>query len=73
MIERITDQIMLTTDAAIQRGDVRDIVRKTIEAMHEPTDEMVSAGYDTDGDLTRAGHADCETHWRAMIDRALER
>ena len=77
MIERITSQIMLTTDATIQRADVREIVRKTLEAIHEPTAAMIDAGTDAEfpaGDLGRDQVAAVlDGGWRAMIEKAVER
>ncbi len=59
---------------AFGKGDMpmqvaREFARAAIEALREPTDAMVKAGYRDDSE----GANDCDTadQWRRMIDAAL--
>ena len=51
-----------------QIEEARQQARAAIEAMREPTEDMVLAGYETDDHVQ--GH-DCRAIWRLMIDAAL--
>lgn len=56
-----------------QREYWRGIARAAIEAMREPTDAMVEAGFDA-GDDTVQGYsenADPQDTWQSMIDAAI--
>lgn len=66
MIERVA--IALTESlpkSLIVEDDLRSAARAVIEAMREPTAEIISAGSDY---MPGAGYA--EGAWRAMIDAA---
>jgi hypothetical protein len=52
----------------VQELDMADLARAAIEAMREPTDEMLNAAVYAESDLTRAGH---RSVYRAMINAAL--
>jgi hypothetical protein len=66
MIERVAKAI---NDAMLQHGDYKpdELARAAIEAMREPSEEMVFAGdaFEPDG-------ISAEAIWIAMIDAALE-
>ena len=54
--------------------DFAALARAAIEAMREPTDEMVRAGRAVDGQYnTVRASIDAAAHYRAMIDKALEK
>lgn len=75
MIERVARAIAAKeTGSETNYRDFVDAARAAIEAMREPTDEMVRAGRAVDGQYnTVRASIDAAAHYRAMIDKALEK
>lgn len=73
MVERVAEAIAISGNGGTwddwynedQREFHRKRARAAIEAMREPTESMVEAGWNAPGDQP-------QTHWEAMIDAALK-
>ena len=67
MVERVARAVQPIADPGGHWTTCEDIARAAIEAMREPTEGMIQAGWTTNGyrgDMTKA-------EWSAMIDAAL--
>lgn len=53
------------------REAARALARAAIDAMREPTDEMVNAAY-SGSDFQAASESDIRSGWRSMINEALK-
>lgn len=51
---------------------LKEATKAAIEAMREPTEEMMKAGVNQDSTIDSEAHAPCVRHWEAMIDAALK-
>ena len=71
MVERVENAISDAMNADPRGGSFSRAARAAIEAMREPTEVMVSAAEDHDFPDHLGGKADPATHWRSMIDAAL--
>ena len=65
MIERVARAIYDEAADKPYATDLEPIARAAIEAMREPTREMLAAGMNEEG-------VDLLSEWRAMIDAALK-
>jgi len=75
MIERVAKAIK-DSDSYQDYKDYKGYARAAIEAMREPTEEMIEAGggviSEWNGDMTPATEAAAQIAWPAMIDEALK-
>jgi hypothetical protein len=78
MIEQVAEALIAANER-LSWTEARDLARVVIEAMREPTDAMIVAGFfDADhsiesvGDLAPPPEDQPRLIWQAMIDEALK-
>jgi hypothetical protein len=72
MVMKAIDEASTYGEGPRWRQELPNLARAAIEAMREPTKEMLSAGEKTFGDSFAVDHtADLAEAWPAMIDTAL--
>lgn len=75
MVERVALAMKERAGLVIAETFWREIAKAGIEAMREPTHQMIEAGglaiYERNGDPTPEAEAEAQVSWPAMIDVAL--